>query len=202
VAIKVLAVSGSMRPQSQGRGALQLILEAAQERGAQTRMLDLCEIDLPMFRPGASTQSDSVLQALEAVQWADVFILGTPDYHGSMSGAMKNFLDYHWREFAGKLFAYLCTSHEKGLTAMEQMRTAVRQCYGWSLPYGVSFDGKDAFLADGQLQNEQLAARLQMTARDLVTYGTVIRDQFERDLHSDENQTFAARYRKSLPQVS
>ncbi|MGI0050233.1 MAG: NADPH-dependent FMN reductase, partial [Nitrososphaeraceae archaeon] len=28
------------------------------------------------------------------VKWADAFILSTPDYHGSMAGSMKNFLDY------------------------------------------------------------------------------------------------------------
>ena len=195
MSIKILAVSGSMRANSQGRRALQLMLDAAQQRGAQTRLIDLCEMDLPMFRPGASTQCASVQEAREAVEWADCLILGTPDYHGSMSGAMKNFLDYHWRDFAGKLFAYVCTSHEKGLTAMEQMRTAVRQCYGWSLPYGVSFDGKETFNENGELISEQLGARLQMTARDLVTYGTLIRDQFHHDLQSDESATFAARYR-------
>jgi NAD(P)H-dependent FMN reductase len=71
------------------------------------------------------------------VKWADAFILATPDYHGSMAGSMKNFLDYFWSEFAGKLFGYICSSHEKGLTVMDQMRTAVRQCYGWSMPYGI-----------------------------------------------------------------
>ena len=47
---------------------------------------------------------------------------------------MKNFLDYHWEEFAGKLFGYLCASHEKGLTAMDQMRTAVRPVLRMELP--------------------------------------------------------------------
>jgi azobenzene reductase len=31
---------------------------------------------------------------------------------------MKNFLDHFWEEFAGKVFGYICTSHEKGLTVM------------------------------------------------------------------------------------
>ena len=42
--------------------------------------------------------------------------------------------------------------HEKGLTAMDQMRTAVRQCYGWSLPYGISVNGED-FNEHGEIVN-------------------------------------------------
>ena len=65
-------------------------------------------------------------------------MLATPDYLGSMSGSLKNFLDYFWSEFAGKTFGYIVASHEKGPTVMDQMRTSVRQCYGWSMPYGIS----------------------------------------------------------------
>ncbi len=196
MAIKILAVSGSMREASRGRHALELVLEAARERGAQTRLFDLHQADLPMFRPGITSDSADVREALQSVQWADAFVLGTPDYHGSMSGALKNFLDYHWSEFAGKLFGYLCTSHERGVTAMDQMRTAVRQCYGWSLPYGLAFNSADAFDEDGKI-NEQVEKRIQMMARDIAVYGTLIRDQLAHDLASDDPNTFAARYRKS-----
>jgi FMN reductase len=65
----------------------------------------------------------------------------------------KNFLDFYWEEFAGKTFGYICTSHEKGLTEMDQMRTAVRQCYGWSLPHGVSINGEEDFNKDAEIIN-------------------------------------------------
>lgn len=186
-----------MREGSYSARAARLVLEAAgQQQHVETRMLDLFTTDLPMFRPGVRLESDNVQQAIEAVKWADVFVLASPDYHGSMSGAMKNFLDYHWTEFAGKLFAYLCASHEKGLTAMDQMRTAVRQCYGWSLPYGVSFNTDEDFNTAGEVTSKTVERRLNMLARDVVAYGTVIKEQFARDLASDAPDTFAARYRK------
>jgi hypothetical protein len=108
---------------------------------------------------------------------------------------MKNFLDYYWEEFAGKMFGYICTSHEKGLTVMDQMRTAVRQCYGWSLPYGTSVNGEEDFNEEGKLVNTLLDRRLKMLARDLVVYGGLIRGQFNKDLSSDVTDTFVARYR-------
>jgi FMN reductase len=74
------------------------------------------------------------------------------------------------------------------------MRTAVRQCYGWSLPYGVSVHGEQDF--DGQgAASERLHRRIRMLARDMAVYGQMLRGQFNADLAADTAETFAARYR-------
>jgi FMN reductase len=190
----LLGVSGSLREASFGARALRLVLEAANELGDPARLLDLRQVDLPLYNPDRP-DDDPRLQAVnEAVGWADALVLATPDYHGSMSGAMKNFLDYHWEHFAGKLFGYVCASHEKGLTAMDQMRTAVRQCYGWSLPYGVSVHGEEDFDAAGA-PSRRLAGRVRMLARDMTVYGQLLRGQFNADLSAGVADTFSARYR-------
>jgi FMN reductase len=111
-----------------------------------------------------------------------------------MSGTIKNFLDYFYEEFAGKLFGYVVASHEKGLTVMDQMRTAVRQCYGWSLPYGVSVNSQQDFTGS-DISNARIEQRLKMMGRDLVAYGALIRGQFAQDLAGGDPETFAARYR-------
>jgi FMN reductase len=163
---------------------------------AETHLLDLRKVKMPTFNPNSSMQSGNRLKEITGeVNWADVFILTTPDYHGSMSGPMKNFLDHYWQEFAGKTFGYICASHEKGLTVMDQMRTAVRQCYGWSLPYGISVNGEEDFNEAGEIVSSLLTKRLRMLARDLIVYGELIRKQFVQDLSSKESDTFAARYR-------
>lgn len=194
--LKFLGVSGSMRENSHSLRVVELVLEAAQKHGAQTRLLDLHETDLPMFRERAPRAQHAGRDAAdEAVSWAEAFFLVTPDYHGSMSGAMKNFLDHYWSEFSGKLFSYGCASHEKGLTVMDQMRTAIRQCYGWSLPYGLSINPGEDFDAAGAIVNEAFEHRVLMLARDVTVYGRILRDQFQQDLHGEETDTFAARYR-------
>jgi NAD(P)H-dependent FMN reductase len=192
--LRVLSVAGSMRENSYSLKVLQMALAEAKKRGAQTRLLALREADLPMYAPNAS--SPMLEKVAKDVEWADVFILASPDYHGSMSGVLKNFLDHFYEEFAGKLFGYIVASHEKGLTVMDQMRTAVRQCYGWSLPYGVSISGTQDF-SQGKLTNERMEQRIRMMARDLVVYGVLIRSQFAGDLAGTEQETFAARYRQA-----
>ena len=87
-------------------------------------------------------------------------------------------------------------SHEKGLTVVDQMRTAIRQCYGWSMPYGVSINGKQDFNDKGEIVNDVLDRRLHMLARDLAIYGGLIRNQFLIDVaNKDISETYAAHYR-------
>lgn len=182
-----------MRSDSYSTKALKMALELAKKHGAEVRMLDLSKTVLPPRDPSGPAP-EQVEEAAKAVAWADAFILASPDYHSSMSGTVKNFLDHFYKEFAGKLFGYIVASHEKGLTVMDQMRTAVRQCYGWSIPYGVSVNGELDF-ADGQIANAEVSRRLEMMSRDLVVYSRLIREQFARDLGSSEPYTFAAHFR-------
>ncbi len=189
----VLGVAGSIRQGSYSTRSLKIALEYAKKQGAEVRLVDLNTVVLPLYDPSAPA-SKEVEHTTEAIAWADAVILASPDYHGSMSGALKNFLDYFYEEFAGKVFGYIVASHEKGLTVMEQMRTAIRQCYGWSMPYGVSINGPQDFTGD-EIRNTRLSNRLRMMARDLVVYGRLLRDQFIRDFGSTEPDTFAAFYR-------
>ena len=194
--IKILGVGSSMRKGSYGTRALKMVLDAARKLEAKTRLLDLRGTIMPMFNPDMPNEhKEQIKRVIDDVNWADAFVLASPDYHGSMSGVMKNFLDFYWDEFAGKTFGYICSSHEKGLTVMDQMRTAVRQCYGWSLPYGVSVNGEEDFNGEGEIINQLLDKRLKILARDLVVYGSLIREQFLRDISTDVSDTFAARYR-------
>ena len=193
--LKVLGVGSSLRDGSSSTAALRTTLDLIKKQGAETRLLDLKQTNLPLYDPNENQSSVKLQKVEQDVEWADAFILATPDYHGSMSGTMKNFLDYFWSEFAGKTFGYICASHEKGLTVMDQMRTAIRQCYGWSVPYGIAVNGEDD-LENGKIANPKLKLRLEMLARDLVVYGNLLRQQFVSDVKSDLANTFAAHYRK------
>ena len=203
--VNVLGVAGSMRQESYSTRALKMVLEEAKKYNAESYMLELRKINLPLYDPSeitpdefSSNNNNLVLERITtSLRWADVFVLASPDYHGSMSGGMKNFLDYFWEVFAGKTFGYIVASHEKGLTVADQMRTAVRQCYGWSMPYNISINGERDFDSKGNLVNSALAKRIKMLARDLVTYGTLIRRQFLQDVANQEiSDTFATHYRE------
>ena len=179
---KILGVGGCLREGSHSNRLVSLTLDAAKDFGGEVKLLDLRETPLPLLNPDSPSVDSNARKAREMVLWADAFLIGTPDYHGTMSGAAKNFLDYFWHEFTGKLFATIVASHEKGLTVQDHVRTAIRQCYGWSLPYGIGFNGDADFDDQGNLTNERLGDRLRMLARDLVVYGAMLHGQFQNDL--------------------
>lgn len=197
--IRIVGIGSSMRKHSYSTLAVKMVLDLSKKNyDTETNLLDLRRTKLPIYNPDDSFQTN-IQEIGHLLEWADAFVLASPDYHGSMSGVMKNFLDHFWEEFAGKTFGYICASHEKGLTVMDQMRTAVRQCYGWSLPYGVSISGEQDFNDKEEIINNSLDRRLRMLARDLVVYGSLIREQFLQDIADDDiSDTFAARYRSLL----
>ncbi|WP_148686345.1 NADPH-dependent FMN reductase [Candidatus Nitrosocosmicus hydrocola] len=194
--LNVLGIGSSMRRDSYGTETLRIILDKVNQNGGQSRLLNLFDNPLPIYSPENDIDNPFIQEASNMVNWADAFVFATPDYHGSMAGSLKNFMDYFWSEFAGKTFGYVCSSHEKGLTVMDQMRTAIRQCYGWSLPYGISINSSTDFNERRQLVNKQLSKRLDSFARDLVVYGTLINSQFKKDLNSTIENSYSVHYRK------
>ena len=192
--LHALAVVGSLHEQSITRTVIARIAEHLRADGCVVDVLDFKNDPLPLYNPDTAYDAPGFNALKDRIEKADVFVLGTPDYHGSISSAMKNFLDHFWQEFAGKLFATIVASHEKGLTVTDQLRTVARQCYAWSLPYGVAFSEKED-VKDGQIVSDALKKRLDMFVRDVRTYGALLARQRHADLAGTEDG-FMARHRK------
>jgi FMN reductase len=122
--LRVLAVVGSLNRTSVTRVVVQTIAEKLRAQSCVVDVLDFQHEPLALYNPDSAYDSAAYAPLRERVERADAYILGTPDYHGSMSSAIKNFLDHFWHEFAGKLFATVVASHEKGLTVTDQLRTS------------------------------------------------------------------------------
>lgn len=183
--LNVLAVVGSLNRASVTRTVIKLIAERLQTSGVHVDLLDLLDEPLSLFNPDSSHAHEAFPKLQQRVHRADVFLLGTPDYHGSISSVLKNFLDHFWQEFAGKLFATVVASHEKGLTVTDQLRTVARQCYAWSMPYGVSFIEK-ADVKDGKIVSDTFQQRVNMLVRDVRVYGGLLAQQRRADLAGSE----------------
>jgi NAD(P)H-dependent FMN reductase len=184
-ALRVLAVAGSLNRDSVTRVVVGEAARRLVAHGCEVDLLDLLQEPLPLYNPDTSHGAPAYSALQRRVEQADVVLLGTPDYHGSISSALKNFLDHFWREFAGKLLATIVASHEKGLTVTDHLRTVARQCYAWTLPYGVSFTG-DEDLKNGQVSSATLAKRLELMTRDIAVYGRLLAIQRRADLASKD----------------
>jgi NAD(P)H-dependent FMN reductase len=189
----ILAVIGSLQRESVTRVVVRQVAQQLQAAGCAVDVLDLEKEPLALYNPDTARAHRGYPKLQVRVHRADVILLGSPDYHGSIGGAAKNFLDHFWHEFAGKLFATIVASHEKGLTVTDQLRTVARQCCAWSLPYGVSLH-PDTDVKDGQIVSGPLQERLAMLARDARVYGGLLARQRQADLAGAE-PGFLARHR-------
>jgi NAD(P)H-dependent FMN reductase len=192
--LNVLAVVGSLHRESVTRNVIQQVATQLKSAGCSVDVLDFANEPLALYNPDTAHDLPGYAELQARVERADVIVLGTPDYHGGISGATKNFLDHFWREFAGKLFATIVASHEKGLTVTDQLRTVARQCYAWTLPYGLSFT-EDVDVKDGKITNETFNLRLEMMIRDVRVYGELLGRQRHADLAGNE-PGFLANHRK------
>ena len=191
--LNVLAVVGSLHRDSVTRMVIGQVAQRLRQDGCAVDVLDFEKEPLALYNPDTAHDLPGYDELQARVERADVVVLGTPDYHGGISGATKNFLDHFWREFAGKLFATIVASHEKGLTVIDQLRTVARQCYAWTLPYGISFT-EDSDVKDGQIVSDTLKQRLEMMIRDVRVYGALLGRQRRVDLSGNE-PGFLARHR-------
>jgi FMN reductase len=192
--LKVLAVVGSTHATSVTRVVISHVAAELRQQGCDVDVLDLSKEPLALFNVETAYTQPGFAALQARVAAADVFVLGTPDYHGSISSTLKNFLDHFWKEFTGKLFATVVASHEKGLTVTDQLRTVARQCYAWSLPYGVAFAEKQDVI-EGEIASDALKRRLEMLVRDSRIYGELLARQRRADLAGTE-AGFLARLRK------
>lgn len=191
---QVLLVIGTTSLKGSTRVVGLAVAEQLRAADCAVDVFDYEQTPLPLFNPDSSWSAPDFAALKTRVERADALVLLTPDYHGSMSSALKNFLDHFWKEYAGKLFASVVGSFDKGLTVHDQIRTVARQCYAWTLPYGVTFADKED-VRDGAVASDALRQRLEMLARDVRVYGALLAAQRRGDLAGTE-PGFMARLRK------
>lgn len=190
----MLVVAGSLNDRSSSRVVARFCAGAWREAGCSVDEVDLAKEPLALFDPDTSYKSDPYLVFQPRVERADVIVLVTPDYHGTIASPLKNFLDHFWTEYSGKLFATVVGSYDKGLTVTDHLRTVARQCYAWSMPYAMAFSDREDVVG-GEIKSEAFAKRLEMFIRDVRVYGELLAEQRRRDLAGTE-AGFLARLRR------
>lgn len=176
----VLCVHGSTHPDSKLTTLLQLAADAASRQGANVEHFDLSKQVLPIMQVGCSEQKTmpSVMACRESAAKADAFLIGTPEYHGAMSGALKNWFDFLYTEFAGKMAAALCTTGAgNGDLPLTGIMTSIGWCHGFALPFRVAARSAD-YNEQGELTNNRVIDRASRIGVDIVRYGKAVKQSF------------------------
>lgn len=175
-----MAICGSLRDVSFTRLSLNKALEGASEFGVDTQLIDLRKFDLGFCdgRSDSSTYPEDVHQLKQKVSEAQGIILGTPEYHASFSGVIKNALDFmSFNEFEGKMVGLIGVSGGMmGATnALNSLRNIGRQLHAWVIPQQVSIpSAHNAFDSSGKLTDKNLEERLLELGRNVAQFSTLI----------------------------
>ncbi|MFS8896562.1 NAD(P)H-dependent oxidoreductase [Synechococcus sp. R3-13] len=169
-----MAIGGSLRPNSLTYQALEVARREFEKLGIPLHILDLRQMKLP-FVDGSESYADypdvAVLRA--TMKRADGIILASPEYHGGISGSLKNALDLlSFEQLEGKVFGLISVlGGESNSNTLNQMRLIVRWVHGWVIPEQIAIGRAwNAFDEQGNLKDEKLKQRFQHFVQSLVTH--------------------------------
>jgi FMN reductase len=169
---KIIGIAGSLRPASYSHIALQLAAQRVQALGAEVEILDLRKMNLP-FCDGGDEYPDypDVKRMQDAVSSADGLILVTPEYHGSVSGVLKNALDLmSFEQLSGKIAGLISVlGGQSNSNALNDLRVILRWTHTWCILDQIALaQAWKVFSPEGKLIDEKLSQRLDQFAQSLV----------------------------------
>jgi FMN reductase len=173
----IVGLGGSIARVSRSRAALEVALAGAAEAGAQTKLLDLRELDLPMFDPDDEEPTAGATELVETCHAADGLVWSSPLYQGTISGAFKNALD--WLRLLGdreppflhdKVVGLVSAAGgTHGLQAINTMEFSIRALRAWAVPYVVPVaSAARVFDADGRIHDQGIEQQLKMLGSEVV----------------------------------
>lgn len=175
----IVGIGGTLRPGSSSEIALRVALDAAAAAGARTQAFVGADIELPIYAPERPGRSPAALAFLDAVRRADGVLIASPGYHGSISGLVKNALDY-LEDLRGDARPYLdgravgCIVCAYGWQAtgstLSALRDIVHALRGWPTPLGATINSSEPVFADGRCVDARALAHLATVGRQVVDF--------------------------------
>lgn len=155
----ILIVCGSPRLDRQTNRALCLLEHRLKQNGLQIQRMSVCQLDLPLFGLDTGSSTDLITWR-QAVQSASAIVFGSPEYHGSFSGGLKNLLDHlDSTLIAGKPAALVAASGSSrgGLATLSAMRHILRSLHVPAIVEQLAVCPHDRDPSSGDWKKELLA---------------------------------------------
>jgi FMN reductase len=177
--VRVLGIGGSTRQDSSSERALRVAAAAAGNAGATVELITGRRLVLPMYDPECPVRTEAAAAFVRALRRADALLISSPGYHGTVSGLMKNALDYA-EDLRDDARPYLtdvpvgCIAVADGwqasVSTLQTLRTCVHALRGWPTPLGaaVNVAGPVFDKATGACTEPRAREQLETVARQVV----------------------------------
>jgi NAD(P)H-dependent FMN reductase len=176
--IRLLAIGGSSRAASHTLQAMRAILGAAADHDIEVTIASVHDLDLPVYNDDIplGEQPASLRRLIAQVAEADAYLICSPTYHGSMSGAIKNVLDSLYAgkgapgsHFAGRPVGLASYGGPSAINAVNTLQTSIRSMRGSLVPTVVTVS-RDAFGDAGEITDERTRARADAMLAEIATH--------------------------------
>ena len=179
---RIVGLGGTSRPGSSSELALRACMATIAGLGAQVDCFVGEDLDLPLYAGGALPPKARRL--VDAIAACDGVVISTPSYHGAISGAIKNALDYI-EELRGDARPYLdgravgsivCAYGAQAIgTTLVGMRTIVHALRGWPTPMAAGINSSGKVFEDGRCVDPAARDQLDLVARQVWEFATMRR---------------------------
>ena len=181
--ISIVGIGGTTTANASTEQALKIALQAAETQGASVSIFDGAAMSaLPHYGPGAVERSPEAQRLVRALREADGLILASPGYHGSISGLVKNAIDYceetardervYFDDLPVGLIVTAYGWQATGST-LATMRSIVHALRGWPTPLGAGIKLHPGMFEDGLCNDPVASQQLQMVGRQVVEFARI-----------------------------
>jgi NAD(P)H-dependent FMN reductase len=163
---KLAVIVGSVRSERQGIKVANWIVKKLEERNHEVSLIDPVELQLPLLDKMYKEMKNpsEILQKLYTIiKEADGYIPVTPEYNHSISGAMKNTLDYFLEEYFFKPSGIVSYSAGPfgGVVAGNHLRQILAEMGAPAIPSQLPISKvQDVFGKEGELLDKNYERRL------------------------------------------
>ena len=176
----IVGIGGTAAPDSSTECALVLALAAAEREGVRTKLLGSQTLtSLPHYLTPESRISEHASELLEYVRKADGVIIASPGYHGSISGIVKNAIDYmedtskDARVYMDGLpVGLIATAYgwQAATSTLATLRSIVHALRGWPTPLGAAINCSGGSFKAGQCSDPRALAQLELVGQQVCQF--------------------------------
>jgi FMN reductase len=177
----IVGIGGTPRSGSSSERALEFALARAREFGADTELLAGHQLILPIYVPEAPERNEAARHLVSVLRRANGIIVASPGYHGSLSGLIKNALDYaeDMRDdalpyFEGRAVGLIACAFgwQATGTTLHALRSIVHALRGWPTPMGAAINSSESVFdkSSGVCIAPRVAQILDLMAEEILSF--------------------------------
>lgn len=177
--MNIAIISGSARPKRQSHQVALEVKNRLDNLNISNWLFDVKELNLPLLDYTYDTHpapGEALKQLKIKLDETDAFIIVSPEHNGSFSGALKNTMDYFYKEYAHKVFGIVTVSAGTlgGINALKNLQHYVLKLNGIVSPEFLITPQVQKLFTNQQLTDESYGQRIDQFLAAFIALAEII----------------------------